>query len=143
MAFYPFFFSSHISDSNLGPCVAIVTNSPRTQTSGSWTSSHCESGSEGFLTSPVYGSGAGSAVFMWAATRAGRDGVGVCVCVSARVCGCVCACVCVIPPPPGTYWGITEKAALKNANRWREDGHLNGYNLSGKQFHINSSLIYR
>lgn len=94
-----FFFSSHISDFNLGPCVAIVTNSPRTQTSGNWTSSHCESGSAGFLTSPVYGSGAGRAVFMWAATRAGHDGVGVCVCVSARACGCVCVCVCYSSTP--------------------------------------------
>lgn len=130
VAFYPF-FSSHISDSNLGPCVAIVTNSPGTQTSGSWTCSHYESGPEGFLTSPVSGSGAGGTFFMWAVTRAGHDRV------------CVRVCVCVILPSPRTYWGITEKAALKSANRWWEDGHLNGYNLPGKQFDINSSLIYQ
>lgn len=69
-AFYPFFVSSHIFDYNLGPCVAMVTNSPRTQTSGSWTFSHWDSESEGFFTSPVYGSGVGSTSFTRAATRA-------------------------------------------------------------------------
>ena len=44
----PFFFSFHISDYNLGPCVAIVTNSLRTQTFGSWTCSLWQLGSEDF-----------------------------------------------------------------------------------------------
>ena len=40
IAFNSFLLSSHTSDYNSGPSVTMVTNSPRTQTSGSWTFSY-------------------------------------------------------------------------------------------------------
>ena len=121
VAFYPF-FSLVPHDYNLGPYVATVTNSPGTQTSGSWTSNHWDSGSEGSFTSQVYDSGVGSTSFTWVVPRAEHYR-------EDNVCVRVCVCVCMrmyFYLPPATNQGITEKAALKSAIRWWADGHLNG-----------------
>lgn len=92
-----------------GPCVAMVTNSPRTQAAGSWTFSHWNSGSEGFWMSSVYGSGVSSTSFTQEASR-GENGRVYNVCIRM----CVCVRVCSLPAPNLlSYLSVTEKAGQK------------------------------